>query len=148
MPTRAEPSADAKSQIANLIDVLSESWNRHDMATYAAQFTEDADFVNVIGMHWRGRPEIEARHADVHRTIFRNSTLRTFDNSLRLLGPGIVLAHIKWEMTGHESPQGSRFPEVRHGVITGVLVEHGGHWLIAAFHNTDIIPLPLPAGEK
>ena len=109
MPTRAEPSADAKSQIANLIDVLSESWNRHDMATYAAQFTEDADFVNVIGMHWRGRPEIEARHADVHGTIFRNSTLRTFDNSLRLLGPGIVLAHIKWEMTGHESPQGSRF---------------------------------------
>ncbi len=148
MPTRAEPSADAKSQIANLIDVLSESWNRHDMATYAAQFTEDADFVNVIGMHWRGRPEIEARHAVVHRTIFRNSTLRTFDISLRLLGPGIVLAHIKWEMTGHESPQGSHFPEVRHGVITGVLIEQGGHWLIAAFHNTDIIPLPLPAAEK
>ena len=56
---------------------------------------EDADFVNVIGMHWRGRPEIEARHADVHRTIFRNSKLRMLEQSLRPLGPGIVLAHIQ-----------------------------------------------------
>src|SRR5271169_2444909 len=147
MPTRAEPSADAKSQIAKLIDILSESWNRHDMATYAAQFTEDADFVNVIGMHWRGRPEIEARHADVHRTMFRNSTLRTLDYSLRLLTPGIVLAHIRWEMSGHQFPPEAHYPEIRHGVITGVLVEQGGRWRIAAFHNTDIIPISLPAGE-
>jgi len=149
MPNRTEPSADAKSQVANVIAALSDSWNRHDMSTYAAQFTEDADFVNVIVMHWRGRPEIETRHADVHRTIFRNSTLRTQDYSLRLLKSGVVLAHIRWEMTGHESPPGAPFSaEARHGVITGVFVEEEGRWLIAAFQNTDIVPLSLPAGEK
>ena len=148
MPARPELSADVQSQIAIIISALTDSWNRHDMTTYAAQFTDDADFVNAIGMHWRGRPEIEARHADVHRSIFRNSRLQTLDYSLRLLAPGVVLAHIRWEMTGHESPPGAKFSDVRHGVITSVFVEHDGHWRIAAFHNTDIIPMALPLEAK
>ena len=39
-------------------------------------------------MHWKGRAEIIARHEDVHRTIFRNSTLKALDYALRLLAPG------------------------------------------------------------
>jgi uncharacterized protein (TIGR02246 family) len=149
MPNAGEPTAEAKAEITQVVAALSDSWNRHDMASYAAQFTEDADFVNVIGMHWRGRPEIEARHEDVHRTIFRNSTLRTLDHSMRLLNPGVVLAHIRWEMTGHESPPGAPFSaNVRHGIITGVFVQQEGRWLIAAFQNTDIVPLQLPGGKK
>jgi uncharacterized protein (TIGR02246 family) len=77
MSAAAAPSTDAQAQIAGVIAALSDSWNRHDMAGYGAQFTEDADFVNVIGMHWQGCAEITARHEDVHRTIFRNSTLKT-----------------------------------------------------------------------
>jgi uncharacterized protein (TIGR02246 family) len=148
MQTAAQPATDVKVQIANIVAALADSWNRHDMAMYAAQFTKDADFVNVIGMHWRGRGEIETRHADVHRTIFRNSTLRTLDYSLRLLSPGIVLTHINWEMSGHENPPGANFAHgVRHGVITGVFVEQGGRWLIAAFHNTEVVPITLPGGN-
>ena len=64
METGDQTASDARSQIANVVDGLTESWNRHDMEAYAAQFAEDADFVNVIGMHWRGRAEIEARHVD------------------------------------------------------------------------------------
>jgi uncharacterized protein (TIGR02246 family) len=149
METVAQPTADAKAQIANVIAALADSWNRHDMRMYAAQFTEDADFVNVLGMHDHGRREIEARHEDVHRTIFRNSTLRTQDYSLRLLNPGVVLAHIRWEMTGHENPPGATFaPGVRRGVITGVFVEQEGRWLIAAFHNTEVVPITLPGRAK
>ena len=148
MQTTAQPATDAKAQVAKIVASLADSWNRHDMATYAAQFTDDADFVNVIGMHWHGRSEIEARHVDVHRTIFRNSTLRTLDYSLRFLSPGVVLAHINWEMSGHESPPGANFaPGVRHGVITGVFVEQEGRWLIAAFHNTDVVSVTFPGGK-
>ena len=58
MPTTSEPSAEAKAQIASVIAALSDSWNQHDMAAYGAQFADDADFVNVVGMHWNGREEI------------------------------------------------------------------------------------------
>src|SRR5271166_5532170 len=148
MQTVAQPTTDAKAQIANVVAALAASWNRHDMVTYAALFTEDADFVNVVGMHWRGRDLIRERHEEIHRTIFRNSTLRTLDYSLRPLSPGVVLAHIHWEMSGHENPPGANFaPGVRHGVITGVFVEQEGRWLIAAFHNTDVVAVTLPGGK-
>jgi uncharacterized protein (TIGR02246 family) len=140
----AQLTMEAQSEISLIIKALSDSWNSHDMAAYAAQFTEDADFVNVIGMHWKGRPEIEASHVQVHRTIFRNSKLKILDCSLRPLAPGVVLAHTRWEMTGHESPPGVRFSELRHGIISSVFVEREGRWLIAAFQNTDIVPMSLP----
>jgi uncharacterized protein (TIGR02246 family) len=73
------PSADAKDSVRAVVSSLAESWNRHDMASFAAAFSENADFVNVIGMHWRGRQEIEAKHAITHRTIFRNSNLRIYE---------------------------------------------------------------------
>lgn len=59
----AQIAMDAQVQIFSIVKALSESWNNHDAATYASQFAEDADFVNVVGMHWRGRAEIEARQS-------------------------------------------------------------------------------------
>ncbi len=145
MAASVQLAVKAQAEIFTVVKALTDSWNSHDMSTYAAQFTEDADFVNVLGMRWRGRPEIEARHADVHRTIFRNSTLRTLNCSLRPLASDVVLAHIRWEMTGHEAPAGVKFSAVRHGLITGVFVEQNGRWLISAFQNTDIVPINLPS---
>ena len=114
------------------------------MIKFAAQFTEDADFVNVLGMHWRGRVKIEARHADLHRTIFRNSHLRMLGSSSRPLAPSVILAHMQWEMSGHEASPGVPFADVRRGALTAVFVERNGRWVIAALHNTDSVPAPLP----
>ncbi len=137
-------SAEAvdRVRIQKSIEALSESWNRHDMAAFASQYTEDADFVNVLGMHWHGRKEIEDRHANLHATMFRSSTLWIRDYSIRFAAPALALAHVRWQMTGHEAAhlQGWNVPEVRDGLLTLVFVrdEHG--WLIAASHNTDIVP--------
>lgn len=148
MAAVAPLTMEAQSEILLVIKALSDSWNSHDMATYAAQFAEDADFVNVLGMHWKGRAQIEAAHVQVHRTIFRNSKLKTLNCSLRPLAPGVVLTHVRWEMTGHESPSGVLFAEVRRGVITGVFIEQDGRWPIAAFQNTDIVPMSLPEAKS
>lgn len=102
MAAGAQLTLEAQAEIFLVVKALNDSWNTHDMAAYAAQFTEDADFVNVVGMHFRGRSAIEAVHVQIHRTIFRNSTLKTLDCSLRPLTPGLVLAHIRWEMRGDE----------------------------------------------
>jgi uncharacterized protein (TIGR02246 family) len=144
MASSAQLKPQAQAEIVSIVKALADSWNSHDMETYAAQFAEDANFINVLGMHDRGRAEIEARHVDIHRTIFRNSTLRTLGCSLRPLAAGVVLGHIQWEMTGHETPPGMQFRKVRRGVITAVFVEQDGRWLIAAFQNTDVVPVPLP----
>ena len=36
--------------IRDVVAAFEDSWNRHDMETFAELFTEDADFVNVVGL--------------------------------------------------------------------------------------------------
>jgi uncharacterized protein (TIGR02246 family) len=137
-------SAEAKSKVETVLAALRESWNRHDMVAFAAQFTQDADFVNVIGMHERGRSAIEALHIAIHKTMFRNSQLRTLGQSVRFLTPQVAVAHVDWEMTGHESPEveGWTLRAIRKGVLTAVLVAESDNWRITALHNTDTVPVP------
>ena len=63
------PPSDAKFKIEAALAALEDSWNHHDMTAFAAQFTQDADFVNVAGMLQRGRPAIEAQHVAIHKTF-------------------------------------------------------------------------------
>jgi hypothetical protein len=58
---------EAKSKIEFLLAALHDSWNRHDRASFASQFAQGADFVNVIGMHLHGRPAIATQHVAIHK---------------------------------------------------------------------------------
>jgi uncharacterized protein (TIGR02246 family) len=60
-------------QIEALAAGFSESWNTHDMARFAGLFAPDADFVNVVGMWWKNREEIEKAHAYSHSTFSRTA---------------------------------------------------------------------------
>jgi uncharacterized protein (TIGR02246 family) len=140
----ALPSAAAETAVKTVVASLAESWNRHDMVAFAAAFTENADFVNVLGMHWRGRQEIETKHAAAHRSIFRNSNLQIVEQSVRFLSPEIAVAHVSTQLKGAESLR-PNVPETRGTLMTCVLVMETGRWLIAAAHNTDIVPVPFPA---
>ena len=137
-------STIAAPGIETVVSAVVDAWNRHDMKAYAAQFTEDADFVNVVGMHFRGRPQIEAVHIDLHRTIFRNSNLRSVNTTVRPVNDQVAMAHVAWEMTGAEGLPGWNVPELRKGMMSLVLVRSGDRWLITAAQNTDVVPLELP----
>lgn len=60
--------------VRDVVAAFGDSWNRHDMEAFAQLFTEDADFVNVIGLWWKGRPEIKQAHEASHATMLRTAT--------------------------------------------------------------------------
>ena len=62
-----------EAAIRALVTEVEAAWNTHDMRRFAGCFAEDADFVNVNGQWWQGRPEIEERHVTSHATRFRQS---------------------------------------------------------------------------
>jgi uncharacterized protein (TIGR02246 family) len=130
--------------IETVVSAVVEAWNRHDMQVYSAQFTADADFVNVVGMHFRGRPQIEAVHVDLHRTIFKNSMIRAVSTTVRPVNDQVAMAHVAWEMTGAEGLPGWNVPELRKGMLSLVMVRAGDRWLITAAQNTEAVPLELP----
>jgi uncharacterized protein (TIGR02246 family) len=134
---------EAMALVEATVLAQAEAWNRHDMTAFAAQFTTDADFVNVIGMWWVGREHIQERHAEVHRTIFRASTLRILETSVQFVSPAVALAHVNWEMSGHERLPGWELAPVRRGLMTQLLVPQGDRWLVRASHNTDIVSVSL-----
>jgi len=120
------------------------SWNAHDRRAYESMFTEDADFVNVIAQHTRGRVQIGQDFEHIHRTFMRNSVLKAERPVVRPLTDDSAIAHVRWEMTGVEKVPGWNIPDVRHGVVLYVLVKRDGEWKIAAFQNTEEIPVQMP----
>jgi len=115
------------------------AWNRHDMAALAALFAEDADFVNVVGMWWRSRAEIEAAHAATHATIFKGSRLEGDIAKVTRLGRGIAGLHMTWTLTGQSGPD-SAPAGPRQGILLLVLTEAPDGWRIRIAQNTDIVP--------
>lgn len=118
-----------------------DAWNRHDMNGLAALFAEDADFVNVIGLWWRGRAEIQKEHEALHATRMRNSHLVAEETVVRFLRPDVAVVHVRWELTGDTGLEGRPLPP-RKGILEHVVAKIGDQWLIASSQNTDILPLP------
>jgi uncharacterized protein (TIGR02246 family) len=142
-------SADQNQDEADIHAVtmgLQDAWNRHDMKAWAGLFSEDADFVNVVGWWWKGRLEIEKKHAAAHAFIFRESTLTVDEIHTRFLTPQIALVHTRWSLAGHKNPDGTP-GNPRKGIFTLVLQKQSGKWLVSAAQNTDSIPeVPMPMG--
>jgi uncharacterized protein (TIGR02246 family) len=114
-----------------------DAWNRHDMDAFAMLFATDADFVNVIGMRWVGRDAIKHHHAASHATMFKTSTLRIGDTTVRFLKADIATSRSEWALSGITSATGQLAP-TRTGILTHVLERIDGNWLIVLTQNTDI----------
>ena len=66
---------DGPAAARALVAQLEAAWNQHDMAAYGALFHDDAEWINVVGMHWRGKDEVMKAHTSFHETIFKNCQL-------------------------------------------------------------------------
>lgn len=121
-----------------------DAWNAHDMNAMGALITDDADFINVAGLHWKGKPEIVREHALRHRTNLKDSVWVTRNVTIQPLAPEMALVHMNWGMTGDTDFDGTpRKP--RDGIFTWVMERRDGTWLIRAVQNTNLGPPPPPA---
>jgi len=145
-PPRLDRGAETAA-VQSIAAALVDDWNRHDMKSFGTLFADDAEFVNVIGLWWHGRAEIQKEHEALHATRMRTSHLVATESVVRLLGPDAAVLLQKWQLTGDTGIDGVTLP-MRRGVMTLVTVNEGGHWQIASAQNTDIVPLPnLPPGK-
>jgi len=118
---------------------FADAWNRHDMGGFASLFAADANFVNVVGIWWKNRSEIEAAHRATHETIFRDSRLEGDVASVVELAPGLASVHYAWSLTGASAPDGQA-AGVRKGILLLVVQQGQSGWTIRVAQNTDIAP--------
>jgi uncharacterized protein (TIGR02246 family) len=141
-----EPRGKDEAAIRQLVAAQAEAWNRHDATAWSKDFAPDADFVNIFGMVFQGRPEIEKRHAAIFASIFKDSRTKVTVRRLVFLGPDVAIVDTDHEVTGH----GGLPPGVQNSDDSGtlrtrmkyVMKKTGGTWQITAGQNTDVKPAP------
>ena len=124
--------------VQNIVSAFAETWNRHDMQAFSELYAEDAEFVNVVGLWWKGRAQIRAAHEFTHQNLFRHSRLSIDKTAIRFPTPTIAIARCKWTLENHRTPEGIVLP-ARKGILVHVLARNATDWRIIDSQNTDII---------
>ena len=73
--------------------------------------TEDADWVNVVGMWWKNRKEVQYAHQVFHKVMFQNTPLSKTSVHTRFITNDVAVVHLYWHMGAYTSPNGNYYKE-------------------------------------
>jgi uncharacterized protein (TIGR02246 family) len=139
----AEDKATEEQAIRQVAKDYETRWNKHDMNAFADLFTDDAEWVNVVGMVWRGKAEIMKAHRAFHETDFKNRSVYVDDLTVRFIRPDVAVAIAKWKVDGFTAPDGRQFDK-GVDVSTLVFAKQNGKWLIASGERVTVDPIAAP----
>lgn len=134
-PLGREPESRDRGALEAIVRGLQEAWNAGDGDAFARPFAEAADFVNIYGMHARGREAIAAGHRHIFGTVYRGSEIAYAVAGARLLRDDVALVHVNARL---RLPAGAAGPAAGEVVALPslVLTREGDGWRIQSFHNT------------
>jgi uncharacterized protein (TIGR02246 family) len=137
-PVAAQSGPDEQA-IQRLAAQFERAWNTHDMTLLGDMVTDDVDFVNVIGLHWKGRQQVVEAHAAIHRDRFKNSVWANERVTVQFVRPDVALARVEWNTRGDlQGDAGNLKPgPPRRGIFVWVVVKDAGSWRIRAVQNTE-----------
>jgi uncharacterized protein (TIGR02246 family) len=132
-------SAADEAAVRAIIDQQTDAWNKHDMDAFVADATPDVDWINVVGMHWKGREAVMKAHAALHKGMFANSRMLTPEiTTMREIAPNVIVeTHVNRIEGVGALPSGATYPDSGN-LITLVFVKTPAGWRIAHAHNTTI----------
>ncbi len=130
--TADRPPATPADIAAATFERLEQAWNRADGPAFGAEFTDDADFVDIRGVHHRGRVAIETGHQAILDTIYRGSTVGYAVETTRLLGTGSIVAVVGARLDAPAGPMAG----TNRSRLTATLVPVDDRWAVTTFHNT------------
>jgi len=127
------------TEIKAALNGMQAAWNYHDMKAFVSYMTDDVEWVNVVGMWWRGKAQVFKAHDAMHKGMFKDRELHDAQTTeMRAIAPGVVLVTEVIPADAYTSPSGRVEPANRN-VLTQVFVLREGRWLLTEGHNTVIV---------
>ncbi len=120
----------------NVLAEYEVSWNGHDTGALGRLFTEDCDYVNIDGVHWKGVQETVQRHAELFQKRLKTAVRKLTGVEVSFSTPDVALVHATWDVTGSSRPTGKAVPVLKE-ITTMVMAKTDGKWLITSFQNTE-----------
>lgn len=130
-------SADEMA-VEKQIDAMIASWNKHDYSDIANYTTEDASWVNIVGMWWKNRKEVQFAHQAFHEKMFKTVKLSKNWVETRRISPDVIIAHVNTHIGAFNTPAGDAKPEADN-LMLAVFVKKDGKWLLTAAENVEIV---------
>src|SRR5262245_42183932 len=138
IPVAAQSRPDEHA-IQRLAAQFERAWNTHDMTLLGEMVTDDVDFVNVIGLQWKGRQQVVEAHVALHQDRFKSSVWANERVTVQFVRSDVALARVEWNTRG--DLQGDRDNlrpgPPRRGIFLWVVVNEAGSWRIRAVQNTE-----------
>jgi uncharacterized protein (TIGR02246 family) len=122
--------------VRNVLAEYAVAWNRHNVAAFGRLFTEDCDYVNVAGVHWKGVQEIVQRQGELFQGRLKTAVRTLTGVEVRFSTPDVALVHATWDVTGSSHPTGEAVSVLKE-ITTMTMVKTDGKWLITSFQNTE-----------
>lgn len=125
-----------QSQITQMVS----DWNTHDFKNMESYMTEDVEWINIVGMWWKGRKEVMAAHRGNFEAFFKGVPFTKKSFKTRFLAKDVAIATLICSVGEFFPPDG-----VNHGnnrmpasddILTLVLIRKDGKWMITSGQNT------------
>ena len=126
-----------ESAINAQVDAMVYSWNHHNYDDLKNYTTENTDWVNSVGMWWKGRKESQYAHQVYHNTMFKESVVRKDSVFIKFVTKDVAIAHVYWHFSAFTAPDGKK--DASDCIATVVYVNQNGKWLMTAGQNFAIV---------
>ena len=121
-----------------VLDGWEAAWNASDITAMWQLATDDVHWVNVVGMHWRGKAEVQKAHQVYSDLLFKNRSCKLDEiESIEPLPGGAFVAVVRWSMGGYRRPTGVMRPPGKDRMSL-VLVPRGEGLAVAHGANVPI----------
>lgn len=150
MTSTSTHAADADADIRAIIADQAAAWNRHDATAWASRFAPTADFINILGTPFAGKPAIEGITTRIFASIFKSSHDSVTVQKIVLVTPDLAIAHYEHAVSGYTAlPPGIQASEpgadgkgvLRTRMVYVLKKGADAQWMIVSGQNTAILPV-------
>ena len=122
------------------ISQMVSDWNTHEFKNMDSYTTEDVEWVNIVGMWWKGRAEVKSAHQGIFDRMFKGVPFTQKSLKTRFLTKDVAVSTLISSVGEFFPPDG-----IDHGnnkmpatddILTLVFVKKNGKWLLASGQNT------------
>jgi uncharacterized protein (TIGR02246 family) len=131
-----------EKEIEKQVSQLVSDWNTHAFKNMDNYTTEDVEWINIIGMWWKGRMEVKMAHQGMFDAIFKGVPFTKKSTKIRFLTSNVAVANLIVHVGEFFPPDGinhgdNKRPEA-DDLLTLIYVKKNDKWLLSAGQNTVI----------
>ncbi len=134
-----------KAQITAVVQGETDAWNRGDAEGFAEHYAENGSFTNVVGQQLYGRKAFIDQHARIFSTIYKGSHSDFQVSHISFVRPDVAIVDIDGVLKDAvRLPPGLKVEKdgALHVKLQEVMTKEASGWMIAAFHNVAVYPMP------